>query len=837
MTHVVSYSLALRLAWRELRTGVTGFRVFLLCICLGVTAVATVGSLSAAVKAGLARDAKQLLGGDVEITLAQESITQEQRKTLEEYGHVSEHIELRAMAVRPNDAALTEVKAVDGLYPLFGTVELTPPMPLATALSDNGVVVEQGLLDRLSARVGDTMQIGTATYVIRAVLMHEPDRTISAFSFGPHVLMTAANLEKSGVLQPGGLVRYNYRIALSPGERAEAVQDTLQKRFAAAGWRVRSFAQATDSVERFLANLSLFLTLTALTTLLCGGIGVSNAVRAYLAKKSSVIATLKTLGASQNTVFAIYFIQVTAMAGFGIAAGIALGTAVPILGIRLLEGVLPVAAEIGVYPVPLLFAALFGLLVTCAFALLHLGTAMRIPPAMLFRSHRGVAEMKPHAWIYVCAGATSIILGAAIIATSENPALTTYFVCGTSATFLLFYGCACGIRDVAKRIRPRQPHLRQAIANLYRPAAATTTSLLSMGVGLSVLVTVTLTERALYTQLIATAPKEAPTFFFLDIQPDQLMPLIQLLESSSHAGRIQSTPMLRGTITKIKGVSVTEAIIAPHAQWAVRRERGLTFAATPPKNAHIKAGTWWPPDYRGPPLISFDANLAEGMGLSLGDSITFTIAGQEVEAKIHNLRDIDYGTLQINFATIFSPSAMERFPHTYLATAYADTQEAEISIIRELAKAMPNISAIRIKETLQSAGAVFEHIARAGRIAAGVTLLAALLVLMGAMTITEKMRAYDTVILKVLGAQRKDIIMVFLIECFLLAAIAACLGMAIGIAGSYAVLSLFSFVRFVFAPEVVIMTGIVSVICMLGAALFTALRVHQAPAMPILRNE
>lgn len=837
MNSALSIIVLWRMAFRELRTGVTGFRVFLVCIILGVAAVATVGSLSAAVTAGLQRDAKKILGGDLEISVPQEPISNAQYAILEAYGRVSHVIEMRAMSMKGEEAALAEIKAVDRLYPLFGAAELEPMMSLEQAFSENGIAVERALLNRLGAHTGDSIRIGDADYVIRAILSKEPDNVVSAFSFGPRILMTTESLKKSALLQPGSLVRHRYRIALKAGMDAGAAKKQLLGRFMKAGWRIKTYNQATDSTERMLDNFSLFLTLIALTTLLCSGIGISNGIRAYLSKKDQTIATLKTLGAGQNMIFGIYLMQVTIMVLVGIAAGLLLGAALPVLGLQWIGERLPVATEAGIYPAPLMLAALFGLLVTYIFSLLHIGTAMRIPPALLFRARSSTGEINVPRWVYaLCAGVT-VFFAILVVGTSQNPMLSTYFVTGALASFALFYVCSRMLQRWAATLNPQSALMRQGIACLYRPAAATTTILLSLGVGLSVLVIVALVERALHAQLIAASPRDAPSFFFLDIQPDQLHPFIKLLKNTGHARDIEHTPMLRGTITKINGIPAVEAKIASHAQWAVRRERGFTFAAVPPANARLYRGKWWLPDYRGPPLISFDSSLADGMDLSIGDTVTFTIAGEEIEATIKNLRDVDYGTLEINFATVFSPGAIEQFPHTFLATAKADTPEAEAYIIRSLAKAMPNISTIHIRQVMESMSEVFSHVALAARITAGVTLLAALLVLMGAVSVTEERRAYDTAVLKVLGARRQDILSIYLVEFLLLAVVTICLSVMIGTVGAYAIISLFSFVRFLWAPEVALVTVGVSVSFLLGVWLITAIRAYHAPAMSILRNE
>ncbi len=295
--------LSLRLAWRELRAGVRGFRVFLACLAIGVGAIAAVGTIADSVKAGLAGQARVMLGGDVDLRLSMRPAADAERAYLAAAGRLSTTVEMHAMAQSGPQAtpALVHLKAVDGAYPLYGAVRLAPEIPLATALEVRdgtpGAVAEAGLLGRLGVTLGDTLRVGDATFELRATLVSEPDRLAIGVGFGPRLMIGSSALDATGLVQPGSLVRYHYRLALTPGTDVGRWVETLGRDLPDAGWRERDTRQPQPRLDRWLRRLTTLLTLVGLATLLIGGLGVGGATRAYLDAKNETIATLKCLGA------------------------------------------------------------------------------------------------------------------------------------------------------------------------------------------------------------------------------------------------------------------------------------------------------------------------------------------------------------------------------------------------------------------------------------------------------------------------------------------------------------------------------------------------------------
>jgi putative ABC transport system permease protein len=836
------WGVALSLARRELRGGLKGFRVFLACLALGVAAIAGVGSLASSVTQALRDDGRLLLGGDVELAFTHRQATEEQLRHLASAGRVSTVAEMRAMARVDEQRSLVELKGVDTVYPLVGALRTTAGTPLAEALDIKqghwGAIVERAVLVRLGISRGDKLRLGEQDYVVRDVIEGEPDRSANVFTLGPRVLVSLASLPTTGLVQPGSLVRWQYRVALNePGSAGPFIED-LKKRFPQAGWRMRAVQDAAPGLQRWVDRIAMFLTLVGLTALLVGGVGVANAVRSFIDGRTATIATLKCIGAPSGLVLRIYLLQVMAMALVGIALGLLIGAVVPLVVAPFVASALGVNLRIGVgvFAAPLALATLYGLLVAFAFALWPIARAREVPAAALFRSLVAPTAVRPRADVLVATGLALAALAGLAIATSLDRRLGAGFVAGAAATFVLFRIAAALIGRAARSApTPRSPMLRLALANLHRPGGNLAGIVLSLGLGLTVLTIISLVHgnfaRALQTQL----PAIAPSFFFIDIQPDQLPAFDALLREAKGVGVVNRVPSLRGRIIGLNGVPVDRAQVAPEAQWAIGSDRGLTYTRELPRDARLVAGKWWPADYSGPPLVSFDAQIAAGMGLKLGDTITLNVLGREITATIANLRAIDWTTLGINFTLVFAPGTLEGAPQTWIATAQVDRAH-EDALEKLLVERLPNVSAIRVRDALSAVESMLGSIASAARLTAGVTLLAGALTLAGAVAATQRRRIYDAVVLKVLGARRREILRALLVEFGLIGGVVAVVAALIGTAAAWTLVTRYMRVDFVFLPgtlTAVIAASIVAVVAIGLAGTWRAL--GHKPA-PLLRN-
>lgn len=834
--------LALRLARRELRAGLHGFRVFLACIALGVAAIAGVGSLSSALIGGLRADGQSLLGGDVELRLTHRPADNLQRAYLDNAGHAIEIIELRSMARADNDRrSLVEVKGVPADYPLYGTLSVqgggVPSVLLQGAEGRPGALAEASLLARLRIGVGEDIRVGETTYRIMGVIEHEPDRGANAFVLGPRLMVARDSLQATGLIREGSLIRYRYRVALPQGQSVEPWLGQLNAAFPNAGWRIRDVRNGAPGLRRFVDRMRLFLTLVGLTALLVGGLGVANAVKGYLDGKTGTIATLKCLGAPAGLVFRLYLLLVMLLACVGIVIGLLVGGLTPMLLSGLLRAYLPFDAAIGIYWQPLALAATFGLLTAFAFAVWPLARAREVPAGALFRDLAAPTGGLPK-WRYVAlTGSALAALAALAVLSAEQKIFAIWFVVGAAAAMLAFLATGQGIVALARRLpRPRAAVVRLALANLHRPGAATVSVVLSFGLGLSVLVAVGSLQGNISQQISGRLPDSAPAFFFIDILPDQIERFARIAHDIPGVGDIQKMPSMRSRIVRVNGVPAEQIKPGPDAAWALRGDRALTYAASPPLNTTITAGDWWPRDYSGPPMISLDENVARGLGLEIGDSLTMNVLGREITARIANFREIDWSTLGINFVIIFAPGALEAAPHTFIATAEA-SPEAEIPLQTAVTDAFANVTAIRIREVLESANKILENIGVAVRGTAMITLVAGVLVLAGAMAAGHRRRVYESVVLKVLGATRARVLATHLIEYAILGLVTAALAAVIGTVAAWLVVTEVLGANWIFLPTTVAATAALSLALTVGTGLagtWAALR--QRPA-PLLRNE
>ncbi|MGC2854853.1 ABC transporter permease [Novispirillum sp. DQ9] len=839
-------ALAWRLARRELRGGLRGFRIFLACLALGVFAIVAAGSTNRAIHAGLERDGQALLGGDIELsTTADRPLSAELREYLGRHGTLADLRGLRAMAGAPTtpDRQLVEVKAVDGAYPLYGTVQLDPAQPLHPALERQGdgawgAVVDPSMALRLGLAVGDRFTLGDADFVISALITREPDRVATAFTFGPRVMVSRAALEATGLIQPGSLVTTSAKLRIEDGTTAQALARAIERDRPGEGWRVRTTDSAAPGLERFLDQITQFLTLVGLTALLVGGIGVANAVRAFIDGRAETIAVLKCLGAPSRLVFQTYLVQIGALTGLGVAIGLVAGALMPFLAGSLLAQVLPVEARVALYPQPLLEGLAFGVLTALVFGLWPLARTRFVPAAGLFRGLLEPADVRWPGWsVALGVGGGVVALIALAIGTAPRPDLAAWFVLGGFGAYLLFRGAAALVMMGGRAANgDGRPALRLALTNLRRPGAPTPTVVLSLGLGLSVLVAVALVEGNLDRQVNERMPETAPAFFFIDIQPDQLDGFRRAIAGLPESRIVDQADMVRGRIVALNGTPVDESSVAPEAQWAVRGDRGLTTTRTARDLEHVVAGDWWPEDHAGEPLISLVEGVARGLGVGIGDTVTVNVLGREVTGRIANLREVDWSTLSMNFSFIFSGNALAGAPRTWIATV-AVPPGGEARVERAVAEAAPNASAIRVREALESVNQIIAAAAQAVRAAAAITLVAGVLVLSGAIAAGRRRRVYEAVVLKVLGAVRADVLRAYLLEYGLMGAATGIIAAGVGTVAAWGTLVFVMRAQWVFLPQVVAATVVGCIALTLALGFLGTWRALGARASGFLRNE
>lgn len=791
----MSLPLAFRFARRELRGGLRGFGIFLACLTLGVAAIAAVGSVRSAIEAGLAREGAALLGGDAEMRFTYRFASDEERAWMTATAAaVSQVVDFRSMAVvernGETERGLTQVKAVDDVYPLVGIPRLDPDMSLATALAgENGLpggVMAKVLIDRLGLAPGDIFRLGTQDFVLMAELVHEPDGAADGFRLGPRTLVATDALIRSGLLAPGTLYSTKYRLDLPPDTDLETVAAAARSRFQGSGLRWTDSRNGAPGVAEFVDRLGSFLVLVGLSGLAVGGVGVSAAVRAYLVRKTSVIATLRTLGADRATIFQTYFLQIGILSLVGIALGLTLGALAPVLLAPLIESRLPIPAAFAVYPAPLAEAGVYGLLTAFIFTLWPLARTEDVRAATLFRDALATARLLPSLRYLVALALGVVVLVGLAAWFSGTARLTLWTTGGLMFALVLLAVAALAIRALARRSGSAargNPALRWALSAISGPGEGAASVVLSLGLGLSVLAAVGQIDGNLRNAITGNLPDIAPSYFFVDIQQDQIDGFTRRLEDDPAVSRVESAPMLRGVVTHINDRPARE-VAGGH--WVVEGDRGLTYARDLPENTRLTAGQWWEPDYDGPPLISFAAEEADEMGLELGDTLTVNILGRDITATIASFREVDFSSAGLGFVLSMNPSALAGAPHSFISTVYAEEQ-AEAQILRDLADSYPNITAIRVRDAIDRVSDVLAGLAAATSYGAAATLLTGFLVLIGAAAAGEQARTYEAAVLKTLGAARSRILASFALRAAILGAAAGSVALAAGIAGGWAV--------------------------------------------------
>jgi len=830
------WRLATRYAVRELRVGLKGFYVFIACLALGVAAIAAVGTLSQSIEAGLRHDARQLNGGDLSISLIQRDVTPDEQEHIAALGPTSRVLEMRAMAAHGDERTLVELKAVDDAYPLAGEVTLQGGGSFRNGLADKGVLVEPTLLAKLDLAVGDAIKIGDGLFTVRGVIDREPDKVASVLNYGPRVMIGSDALPATGLVQPGSQIRYRYRV-LTGGADVDTAAATLDAASPHAGWRMTTAEDGAPGISRFIDQLTLFLTFVGLTTLLVGGVGVSNAVASYLDSRLSTIATLKCVGASSGFIFRVYLVQVMALATVGLVIGLAAGLIAPLVAMSALHGLLPVDPVPGLYPRPVIAAAAYGLLIALTFSLLPLARARAIPAAALFRAKLtggGWPKARDLMAIALAGGA----LAAFTVLSTPRIGFALSFVVGAAASFGLLATAAVLLKALARRAQGLGggASLRLALANLHRPGATTTSVVLSLGLGLSVLVAIVLIESNFNRQIENRLSEGAPAFFFLDIQPDQRAAFDAAVTAVPGAADYRRIASLRGRIVAIKGVPVDQAPVAPDVEWATSGDRALTYADTPPDGTKIVRGQWWAADYSGPPLISLDDDVARGFGLQLGDTLTLNILGRDIEGRLANTRAIDWRSMRFDFAVIFSSGIFAGAPHTDIA-AIRVPPASEPAMERAVAKGFDNVSVISVRQAVEAARELLSGINVAIGATAGITIAGGVLVLAGAIAAGRKRRQFEAVVFKVLGAVRADILRAFLLEYGLLGLATGLVAAAVGSVVSWAITVKLMELPWSFDLASVALTVAGTVAFALLAGFAGTWRALGAPAAPQLRNE
>ena len=841
MSIAADFALAARIAGRELRGGLRGFAVFLACLALGVGAIAGVGMVRASIQSGLTEQGAVLLGGDAQAKITYRYASAQERAYLDSISEkLSEIVDFRSMAVAGDQRVLVAVKAVDTAYPLLGAVQMDGAADLPAAFAPQngaaGAVVDGVLADQMGLAIGDTFKLGETPFRLAARLIAEPDSATSGFSFAPRVIVLRADLAQSGLLGPGTLFDSAYRMILPAGADLQALQTQTEAKFRESGLDWDDRRRPSPGVERFVDRMGDFLVLVGLAGIAVGGVGVAAAVRSYLEAKISTIATLRTLGATGGLIFQIYFLQIALLSAVGVALGLLLGVGLPLLFAAQIQAALPFPADITLQAGLVLEAAFYGMTSAFLFALWPLARSESIRAAALYRG--GVAGGRVRGrYLVALAGLALILVGGAVLL-SGNWALTLGMAGGIAASLAILALAALGLGWAVRRAaRLKFMHgrfgLRAALAAIGAPRAETMQIVLALGLGLTVLAAVGQIDYNLRAAIARDLPDRAPSYFFVDIQSDQIDGFRAKLAANPDVTQVESAPMLRGILSQINGADAREV---SGGHWVTQGDRGITFAGAMPAGTTVTSGTWWPADYTGEPQVSFAQEEALEIGLKLGDMITVNILGRDIAARVTSFRNVDFSNAGMGFIMTLSENAVAGAPHTYISTVYA-SGEAEAGILREMASAYPNITAIGIKAAIARAAEALGAIAQAATLAALATLTTGFVVLIGAAASGERARVYEAAVLKTLGATRGRILISFALRAALTGAAAGLVALFAGALGAWGVMHFVMDADYLFEPLSALAVIFGGILATLLAGLVFVLRPLARRPAGVLRSQ
>ncbi len=878
------------MAWRETHGSWHQFVYFLVCLAIGVGSVVGIELFAANVEGMILGDARGLLGGDLEIRLARPlgdsgvRVLESLKKRNIEMTHVRELVGMSAVQGNSESdgvsetsslrtTQLVELKVVESNYPLYGQVEVSPPQPLPTVLSPAascpespcfGIVAQESLLITLGIEVGSHIKIGQAWFEIRGVLLKEPDRVASAFSLGPRVMISVEALKATELVQVGSRIRQRYLLRVPESMSLGPLQGELQGRLAKEGARVSSFREAQPRIRKFLEQLTTYLGLIGLTALFVGGIGIACTIHGFMKQKMTTVAILKTLGADAGLIMRVYVGQSVLMGCVGSLLGAMLGIGLQVGIPLLLGGLISVQVTSTVMLLPLLKGVALGVATTLLFTLWPLLTIRTVPPALVFRrdfeqapaiaQHEAFRKNLWKAMVVFCRDrqrlVTSAVIGMGLmmLAMWQARSLTLGFVfilAFAAALVILRFGVWLMLKGLRILPRPRSFVVRQALGSVQRPGSYTVGMAVSIGVGVMVIVTVALVKASLLASIGDRIPDEAPTFFFIDIQPDQKHQFEQIIRAQTPMAIYTLTPVVRSRIRAIDGNAIDpEEHKGQRNGWYFTREYVLTALVNLPKDNTVIEGQWWQADQLngraswddGPLPMSVEDEAAKNLGLGLGSTVEFDIQGAPLHTVVQSTRKVDWGSFSTNFFMILAPGALDGVPITYISTAKVGPDE-EIPLQQALVRTLPNVTAIKIGDVLANVARLLEQLAWAIQGMALLSIISGAVVMVAALSSTRYRRLYESAILKAIGGTRQLIVQSFAIEFAVVGSLAGLIGVGLASALSWGILHFFLDLPWVFQPSVLGwgLCATIGLAVMVG--FLSTFRVLGEPPLAVLRQE
>jgi putative ABC transport system permease protein len=777
-----------RLLVRESRGSRGRLVFFAVCLAAGVAGVVSVAGLSAGLAQGIRMQGRQLLGADMVVASRRElppavdaffALHADTRRT--------DVIEMTTLVARPQAGGvpgaseLVQLKVVAGEFPLYGKLVLDPPGTLLQALTPDTTAVASDLLSRLGLRVGDELRIGQAQFTIAAAVTAEPEAIASIFTLGPHVFVSPEGLERSELRKFGSIVRHRALFRLAGDVSADevralevALEDSLPDNERIS---IDTYPDAQPELRRGLARVGSYLGLVALLSLLIGGVGVAQTVRAWLGSRFDAIAVLKCLGVRPREIVALYAVE-TALLGFtGSLAGVAIATVLLSIAPRFLTGLLP-AMQIDAWQPAAAFRGLaLGTGVALLFSVAPLSSLRLVPPLRVLRRDAEPLASSPFARAIVVFALLGGVFGAAYVQ-SGSVRIAAGFAAGMTVAAAVLAGAARLLtRAVAGIARERvRVTLRHGLSALARPGAGTLPAVTALGLGVLVVVAIALVDRGLTSRLRADLPKNAPNIFLVDMQSSQ-WPRVRTILEDAGATEIRGVPIINARLVSIDGVGTSE--LAKKGQdegrrkWILTREQNLTYLDELPKdNVVVEGKLWSDPEH---PEISIERDYAKDMGAHLGSKLVYDVQGVPLELTVTSIRTVDWKSFGINFFLVVEPGVLDKAPQMRVAAARMPAG-SEQALQDRLAAELPNVTLLKVREIVEKIATIMERLGVGIRLLGGFAIAAGIAILAGAVGASASRRGREVALLKTLGATRRGVVTIFAVEFALTGLVAGVVG-------------------------------------------------------------
>jgi putative ABC transport system permease protein len=869
----VSLGFYLRALVRESRGSRGRLAFFIACLAVGVAAVVAVAGLSASLRDGIRREARQLLAADLAVRgnqpLPSEVLAAITNLPGAHRTDVKETVTVAAAPGRdgqPGPSQLVELKVIDGFYPFYGKLDLRPQRPLNELLTPGTTVVASELLSRLGLRVGDTLQIGGQSYRIAGIVLAEPDRVSISFTLGPRAFLSGAGFARTSLEDQGSRVSYKALVKLPDGISGTALDATADrlKQALPSGetFRVETYRQAQPALRQNISRVERFLGLVALLSLFVGGIGVAQSVRAWLASRLDAIAILKCLGVRPREIFPLYLGQTVLLGLAGSVAGILAGVAVQLALPHLFPDLIPGELIRPWQPAALLRGLGLGVGVALLFSLPPLSAVLRVPPARVLR--RDAEPLPRHAWVTV-ATVLALAIGVWGMAAfqSGSPRLGAQFTGGVAVVTAVLAAAAFlaswAVRRMPRDLFSLRPWLRHGLAALARPGAAAGGAIVALGLGVLVVLGMSLVERRVTGQLDKELPANAPSAFLIDIQPAQWPGVEKLLHEQGGQG-IDSVPVVMARLSAIDGVPVEQLQAKDEEgrgreprggegrgesrgeergerrreRWALTREQRLTYMRELPKDNKIVAGALWSDPAHAE--VSLEQEFANDIGVHLGSTLSFNIQGVPLDLKVTSLRTVNWQTFGINFFLVVEPGVLESAPQQRLAVARLP-RGGEQRMQDLLAARFPNVTFLRIREILEKVLKVLRRISLGIRFLGGFTVVAGIAILAGAVSAGSSRRGREVALLKTLGMTRRGVAATFAVEYALVGLVAGVIGAIGGTVLAWGVVTRGFEIPWTFAPVTFGVALAGTILLAVVAGLAASLRALERRPIEVLRAE